>query len=288
MAGMEFGGSLASRIECRGGVAFEQAFEDFVEAVDTTRVAALVIGRWGEVSHADGYPGRLLAENAERFPALRALFLGGGDGDEIVYIEHADLTPILDAYPGLEELWVRGTPDLSQESPRHFDAMRHTGLRRLVLQSGGLHPEAIRALSECDLPELRHLELYLGHPDWCGWAEPEDLAWLLAGGTFPQLEHLGIRNSLIQDEIAAALAHAPIVAGLRVLDLSLGALGDDGGEALLHGQPLDHLAALDLHHHYFSEAMQDRLRTAWPGVDVDLSWHRTADESGRRYVGIGA
>lgn len=280
---MEFCGRPAERIECRGDVAFEEAFEGFLDAVDTTCVTALVIGRWGEVSHAEGHPGRLLAESASRFPALRALFLGDVE-DEIVYVEHADLTPILDAYPALEELWVRGT----SEKTRYFELLRHTGLRRLVLQSGGLHPDAIRGISECDFPELRHLELYLGHPDWCGWAKPEDLAWLLAGGTFPRLDHLGLRNALIQDEIAAAVAHAPLVAGLRVLDLSLGALGDDGGEALLHGQPLGHLAALDLHHNYLSAEMRDRLHDAWPGVDVDLSWNRTVDETGRRYVGIGA
>lgn len=280
---MEFGGHVAERIECRGGEAFEEAFGDFLDTVDTARVTALVIGRWGEVSHAEGHPGRLLAESADRFPALRALFLGDAD-DEIVYVEHADLAPVLNAYPDLEELWVRGTP----EEKRYFEPLRHANLRSLVVQSGGLHPDAIRAVSECDLPELRHLELYLGHPNWCGWAKPEDLAWLLAGGTFPKLDHLGLRNALIQDEIAAAVAHAPVVAGLRVLDLSLGALGDHGGEALLHGRPLDHLAVLDLHHNYFSEAMQDRLRSAWPGVDVDLSWNRTDDGSGRRYVGIGA
>ncbi|MEY9928180.1 hypothetical protein ABH926_002814 [Catenulispora sp. GP43] len=281
---MEFGGGLAERIECLGDVAFETVFQDFAATVDTARVTALVVGRWGDVSQTEGHPGRLLAQSADRFPALRALFLGDVD-DEIVYVEHADLTPILDAYPALEELWVRGTPDLSQKTPRYFEAMRHPGLRRLVLQSGGLHPEAIRAISRCDLPELRHLELYLGHPDWCGWAKPEDLAWLVAGEAFPKLDHLGLRNSLIQDGIAAALAHAPVVAGLRVLDLSLGALGDDGAQALLHGQPLDHLALLDLHHHYLSDAMQDRLRSAWLGVDVDLSDAQT-ESRGRRSIAV--
>jgi hypothetical protein len=46
-----------------------------------------------------------------------------------------------------------------------------------------------------------------------------------------------------------------------------------------------HLAALDLHHHYISEAMQDRLRTAWPGVDVDLS-HAQTESRGRRYIAV--
>ncbi|MEZ0111369.1 hypothetical protein ABH920_005384 [Catenulispora sp. EB89] len=296
----------AWRIERRGDddgappLEFEEAFGRFLDTVDTTQVTELVFGRWCDEAFEDAFaddhhPARSLVAAADRFPALRKVFFGGIAGDDakdiaedIVYIEHGDLTSVLQAFPQLAELWVRGTPDLAQKPSRYFEPLRHTSLRRLVLQSGGLHPDVIRAISACDFPELRHLELYLGHPDWCGWTKPEDLAWLLAGEAFPKLDHLGLRNALIQDEIAAAVAHAPVVAGLRVLDLSLGALGDDGAVALLNGRPLGHLSVLDLHHHYVSEPVQDRLRAAWPGVDVDLSGCRTVDESGRRYVGIGA
>lgn len=270
---------------------FEDVFEHFLATVDTTRVSALVVGAWAEPPHAESHPARFLTERPDRLPALRALFLGDivegeAEGEcDIVYIEHPDLTAVLAAYPRLEELWVRGTPDLSQKPARYFEPLRHTGLRRLVLQSGGLHPDAIEAVGECDFPELRHLELYLGHPDWCGWAKPEDLAWLLAGQTFPKLDHLGLRNSLIQDEIAAALAQAPIVSRLQTLDLSLGTLGDEGAAALLAGQPLGHLAKLDLHHHYVSVEMQQRLRAAWPGLDVDLSQPQT-DDRGRRFIAV--
>jgi hypothetical protein len=273
---------------------FEDVFHRFLTTVDTSRVTALVVGLWADPPHTENHhPARLLAESAKLFPALRALFLGDvleghGDGEcDIVYIDHPDLRPILDAFPRLEELWVRGAPDGDNRPWRYFEPHQHTGLRSLVLQSGGLPTDTIRAISECDFPELRHLELYIGHPAWMGQARPEDLAWLMTGSTFPELEHLGLRNSLIQDGLAAALAHAPIVAGLKVLDLSLGAFGDEGAAALLHGQPLNHLHKLDLHHNYLSHAMRERLRTAWPGVEVDLSWHRTEDQSGRRYVGVG-
>ena len=273
---------------------FEDVFTRFVEHVDTTRLTALVFGCWGSAPFdAEHHPARALVAEAARFPALRSLFFGDiaeyDERPEIVYIDHIDLTPVLTAFPALEELWVRGTPKwVTGEPSRYFEPIRHASLRGLVVQSGGLNPSVIQTISECGFPELRHLELYLGHPDWMGDAKVSDLAWLLAGGTFPKLDRLGLRNSVIQDEIAAAVAHAPIVASLGVLDLSLGALGDDGARALLNGQPLQHLRALDLHHNYFSEAMRERLRTAWPGVDVDLSWHRTEDELGRRYVGIGA
>lgn len=89
----------------------------------------------------------------------------------------------------------------------------------------------------------------------------------------PALRHLGLRNSEIQNEIAAAVASAPVVARLHTLDLSNGTLGDEGAAALLEGQPLTHLECLDLHHHFLSEEMERRVADALEphGVRVDVS-----------------
>lgn len=69
------------------------------------------------------------------------------------------------------------------------------------------------------------------------------------------------------------MADAPVVAQLASLNLSLGNLGDPGAEALLAGQPLTHLRELDLRHHYMSDAMMLRMRTALEpaGVRVNLT-----------------
>lgn len=80
------------------------------------------------------------------------------------------------------------------------------------------------------------------------------------------------------------------MARLSTLRLSLGTLGDAGAEALLGGQPLTHLAELDLHHHYLSEPMTGRLREALEpsGVRVDLDDRQRADAEGHgRYVSAG-
>jgi len=296
MAMPDVPGPVAWRIDCWHEDFFErdfdftEIFERFLKTVDTTRVTALTIGMWDETAEADDCPVvGLLTENAARFPALRSLFLGdifegGYGGSDTAYIEHGDLTPILRAYPLLEELWVRGGPDY-QQSSRYFEPIRHEALRRLVFQSGGLRPEAMRVVAECDFPELRHLEFYFGHPDYYGDGTPADVEWLLAGGMFPKLEYLGLRDSVVQDDIAAAVAHAPIVARIKTLDLSLGTLGDEGAAALLAGQPLGHLEKLDLQHHYISEAMQDRLRQAWPDVEIDLSDPQDESRWGR-YIAV--
>lgn len=164
-------------------------------------------------------------------------------------------------------------------------ATKHAALRKLVFQSGGLPASTVRAVAECEFPELTHLEIYLGDPNYGGDATVADLAPLLETGRFPRLRHLGLKDSTIQDAVAAAVAQAPVVAQLETLDLSLGALGDEGAAALLAGQPLDHLRRLDLSHHYLSPQMQSRVRQAWPTVEIDLSDAQREDRWGR-YIAV--
>ncbi|MFI6983010.1 hypothetical protein ACIBSV_30995 [Embleya sp. NPDC050154] len=80
-------------------------------------------------------------------------------------------------------------------------------------------------------------------------------------------------NSPTQNDIAAAVAGAPVLARLTSLDLSMGTLDDTGVQALLDGQPLTHLRSLSLRHHYIGDTMQQRLSEHLEpaGVAVDLS-----------------
>jgi hypothetical protein len=245
----------------------------------------LVISSWGE-DHSDGSPVGILVEAAPRFPALRALFLGDivREQSDVAYITHPHVTPILAAYPALEEFWVRGSADWDPESRLQnslIQPVKHDALRVLAFESGGLSGVTMRGVGECELPALEHLEFYFGEVDYGGDATLDDVAWLLSGVRFPGLRHLGLRDS-------------PRVAQLDVLDLSLGTLGDEGAAALLAGQPLTHLKKLDLHHHFLSEPMAERLRDALPGVEVDLSdmqtphlWYNSDSEPDeRRYIAV--
>ncbi|OQD56046.1 cytoplasmic protein [Streptomyces phaeoluteigriseus] len=268
-----------------------QAFARFCEAVDTTRVRALIVGAWEEAYDSD--PSSVVAALVaarERFPALRALFVGDMvvEECEISWINQTDLTPLLVAYPDLEEFGVRGGSGL------RFPALEHRALRRLTMEAGGLPAEVVRGVGASDLPALEHLDLWLGTPDYGGDSEAADLEPILSGARLPRLRHLALRNSEMQDAVAAAVASAPVVARLEVLDLSMGILTDEGAAALLAGQPLTHLKKLDLHHHYLSEALQDRIRRTieTEGVEVDLD-RDDADEEQEddgtvwRYVAVG-
>ncbi|WNZ06836.1 STM4015 family protein [Streptomyces sp. 11x1] len=248
---------------------WEEAFGRFLASVDTEKVRALVVGAWNEVY--DNGPEKIvqaLVAAKDRLPSLRALFLGDivMEECEISWINQGNVGPLLEAFPELEEFGVRGGQGLV------FPPLRHERLRSLTVETGGMPAEAVRGVAGSDLPALVELDLWLGTSEYGGDSEVADLAPILAGTRLPALKYLGLRNSEMQDDICAALAAAPVVARLDVLDLSMGVLTDDGATALLTGQPLTHLKTLDLHHNYLSAEIRDRLRDSLEaeGVQVDV------------------
>jgi hypothetical protein len=289
-------GSVAWRVDCNKdgeyhGLDFPELLAKFLEQVPSNEVEALITGQWMEWGEDDCTVVDDLLAVADRLPALRALFVSELVDEQAqpswIYLPQAG--PLLDAFPNLTEFWLRGTPEGMASSPGNVEPLipptKHAALRKLVLQSGGLPADTIRALSQCEFPELTHLEIYVGDPNYGGDATLEDLAPFLEAGRFPRLRHLGLKDSVFQDAIATAIAHAPVVAQLESLDLSLGTLGDDGAAALVAGQPLDHLRRLDLRHHYISPEMQARVRQAWPGVEIDLS-DQQSEGRWRRFVAV--
>lgn len=234
----------------------------FLEDPAVGKVEALVIGTWEpEDSSASSQPiVEALVAARDRLSNLKHLFFGDivSEECEISWISQSDLSPLFDAYPDLEHLTVRGGEGLS------FGRPRHAKLRELVVQSGGLRPDVIHEIASAEFPNLEHLELWLGEPNYGGEATVEDLAPLLRGDRFPKLRYLGLKDSVIQDEIAGVVALAPVVQRLEVLDLSMGTLGDEGARALLASPAVAKLKKLDLHHHFISKELLKQLEQLGP------------------------
>jgi hypothetical protein len=258
----------------------EAAFDQVLQWCGPAGPTALIIGEWGS-AYETAFPVELLVRNAGRLSGLRGLFIGEMSSEqcEISWIQQGDITPLLEALPALEHLTVRGSEGLA------LTPLRHEGLRELVFESGGLPATVIRAVGACDLPNLTRLELWLGVENYGGDARAEDLGPILGGRALPALSRLGLRNSEIADELAGAVAAAPVVGRLSELDLSLGVLGDAGAESLLAGQPLTHLKSLDLHHHFMSAETAQRVVDELPGVIVDVS-QRESEERWGRYTAV--
>ena len=208
----------------------------------------------------------------DRLPNLKALFLGDivQEECEISWIHQSDVSGMLQAFPQLEMLRIRGVDGLAISSPQHSQ------LRALAIESGGLPVSVISQICRGKFPELEYLELWLGTPNYNGDCRVNDLQPLLKGTLFPKLKYLGLRNAEIVDDIAAVIVTSPIVDQLEILDLSLGNISDVGGNALLHLESKTNLKRLDLHHHYISKPVQKKLKQL--PFPVDLSDAQTVDE----------
>ncbi|MFD5177743.1 STM4015 family protein [Nocardia sp. NPDC058379] len=268
-----------------------EAFARFLDTVDAARVRSIVVGSWADAydNRPDDVIDAIIAARAQ-LPALRALFVGDivGEECEISWINQGEVTRLLDAFPLLEEFGARGGEQLE------FPAVRHEHLRKLKVQAGGLPVAVVRGIAASDLPALHDLELWLGTSEYGGDADVDDLAPILSGDQLPSLKRLALRNSEIQDAVCAAIASAPVVARLEVLDLSMGVLTDDGAAALLGGQPLTHLKSLDLHYNYVSKEIGARLADTLTAAGVELNLDTDDAESDEdddgsvwRFVAVG-
>jgi hypothetical protein len=269
--------------EAEEGQQWTDKFAAFLNDPAAGSVTGLIVGAWQNVWEQDSSPiVAALVTARDRLPALRALFLGEilQEESEISWIHQTDVSPLFTAYPALEHFAVRGSEGLS------LGALRHDRLKSLIVQSGGLPANVVQEVAAAELSELEHLELWLGEESYGADYTLADLEPILSGERFPRLRYLGLRDSERADEIAAAVATAPVLQRVRVLDLSLGALTDAGAEALLASPAVARLERLDLHHHFCSEAMMARLQAL--GIAVDVSERQDRHEYGDGlYIAVG-
>jgi Ran GTPase-activating protein (RanGAP) involved in mRNA processing and transport len=104
------------------------------------------------------------------------------------------------------------------------------------------------------MPKIKHLEIYYGTDDYGGDCSVQEVIPLLGRSDLPKLEYLGIKNSEFANDIAAAVVGSKLVKQLKVLDLSLGTMTDEGAQALAAGKAaLAHLECLDLTRNYLTK-----------------------------------
>ncbi|MEH2184395.1 HEAT repeat domain-containing protein [Nostoc sp.] len=211
---------------------------------------------------------------------IKALFYGPYDIDYQIswtYIE--DISLILKGLSNLEMLLVRGGDD---KSPwKKFIYLRHEYLKALIVETGGLGRNKIAQILSLTLPALEHLELWLGTDEYGGNSSIDDLMPIFSGNLFPELTYLGLRNSEYANNIAVTIVNSPVINKIKVLDLSLGDLGDEGAEALLNCPAVNQLDILNVSHNCLTEEMVERLKL----LDVEVIAD-TEKEPGDRYCSV--
>ncbi len=188
---------------------YDSGAEAFLERLDALLadpkvgdLKALVIGNWFADS-ADSPPieamQRLIAAK-DRLTSLKGIFWGDvvSEEAEISWMHQSDVSPLLHAFPQLEEFVVRGGVGLL------FTNLKHDHLRTLIVQSGGLSSACVKDLAASQLPALGRVALWLGTENYGGDFPVEDLAPILQGKVWSKVEYLGLMNAEKADGIPQA------------------------------------------------------------------------------------
>lgn len=246
------GTAIALRYEYDGSHDIPDSLALLVKDPLAVKLEALVIGTWKDLldsnKNSAGVVNALVAV-ADRLPNLKAIFLGDilSEEYEISWIAQSDISPVLSAYPNLEWLRVRGGSGLA------FSPVQHDNLKYLIIETGGLSREAIAEICQLQLPNLEHLELWLGSDYYGGDSTVEDLQPILEGNLYPKLKYLGLRNAQYTDEIAEAVGRSRIIHQLKTLDLSMGTLGATGAEFLCSSPAIKTLDTLNISENYLND-----------------------------------
>jgi hypothetical protein len=268
------------------GQKFVELFAAFLADPAASEVQALIIGDWGGAGQGeDSSPVvEALVSARDKLPKLRALFLGEMivEESEISWINQSDVSPIFEAFPRLEALYVRGGNGLRLGRPSH------DRLRKLVIQTGGMSADIVSDVTSAQLPRLQHLELWLGDDGYGNDVSLDDIRRLLTDGPYDQLTYLGLRDDCRADETSKLLSELKLPATLSVLDLSLGTLSDEGATALIGSPWLSQLQKLDVHHHFISQQVVTTLRTIVSEVEAnDVQQPDVWEGKPHRYVAVG-
>lgn len=224
----------------------------------------------------------MLIANADKLPALTTLIWCdiAYEECEVSWIQNIDVGPLLNAFPKLEHVLLRGGNDL------RLTDVTLPELQTLIIQTGGMSQAIVRDVEKAKLPKLNHLELYFGAEDYGAECTVEDTDRILSGELFPHLTRLGLCNCEFVNELPAKIIESPLLPRLSVLDLSLGVLQDHGAQVLVDNLArFSHLDKLDLQHHYLSDAMMTRFEEL--GDKVDLSEQEEDEGEEFYFVAIG-
>lgn len=264
------------------GKKIEELIHAFAKIPATAECEELIIGAWDyESSKRADHIVQTLVELKDAFKNLKALFIGDitYEEQEISWIQQSDLSPLLSAFPSLELFQARGGDGLSLRE------LKHENLKTLIIQTGGLPPNVVEDIANAHLPNLEKLEVWLGDENYGFDSTIEDFNAIINGGKFPKLTFLGLKNSIIQDDIASAVAKSPLLKQLQSLDLSMGILSDTGAQALLDNPNSKNLKFLNLDHHFMTDGMMAKIKDFF-GLAVSMEDQGNYENEDERYIEV--
>ena len=191
-------------------------------------------------------------------PSLRRLTIGDFDADEceISWSSIGNVGSVYAVAPNLEYFRVHG-------GGIGLGKLEHAKLKTLVVETGGLTEDAVKAVAKANLPSLEFLEVWFGSDNYGAEGDVTMLKPLFEGKGYPKLTHLGLQNCEFEDDIAKQIVSSPILKQLKTLDLSMGTMIDEGAQALLdHVDALQHLDEIHIEDNFIGNDVTKQLEKA--------------------------
>jgi len=196
---------------------------------------------------------------------------------EISWTAFGDFSPFWAKLPALEWLHLR-----SGEGGT-LGALELPNLKTFIRESGGLSAEELRSIVNANWPKLERLDVWFGSENYGAQGTVALVQPVLDRES--RIAHLGFVNCEFSSELLAATLQSKLLPQLKVLDFSMGVLGDADAELLLRNAGrLKHLERLDLSSNLFNERV-DELRAALP--NAVLEDQRDDDDGEYRYCAVG-
>lgn len=199
-----------------------------------------------------------LCDASSKLPNLKALYIG--DSCNHVYkkskLNVFDIRPILEAFPKLEVLQIRGNLEKFTLECKYLE---HEHLKTLIIETADLSQENMVQICNLYLPALEYFQLWFGRELRRTLYILDNLAPILSCQSFPNLSYLSFRSSEHTNILAEHITKSSIINQLTALDLSMGNLTDYGAEFLLQCPAVNQLCMLDVSWSQLSSTMVERL-----------------------------
>ncbi len=267
-------------------VSLEELTDRFLRLPVTRFIRRLTTGCPGFEGDADQTGVIEAIMKSRRTRTLEDLFLGDfeyPDEQEMSWVGAGEVHRLW-SLPRLQHLHVRGS--LNGE----LGTIVAPSLRTFIRESGGMPAAEIDSVARASWPKLERLEIWTGSDGYGAEATVEMLAPIFQGRGLGNLKFLGIRNCEFADDVAAALAKAPVLKQLQGLDLSMGNLGPAGAQALVASAAAFSHLKLDLTDNTLAPEDAARIRAMIPHAILDSqSPDRTyeGNEGPERYCAVG-
>jgi uncharacterized protein (TIGR02996 family) len=210
-------------------------------------------------------------------PTLRSIFFGDftSEETELNWSAIGDIGKLSKVLPKLARLKLR-SGGMKWKTALDFPSMRD-----IIVYSGGFDDNAAKLLAAAKWPKLEKLDLMIGGKNYGGNAKVASLQPIFDAKAVPKLVNLGIKNFEFHKDLLKPLFASKVLRQLKILDLSMGTLGDSEADAFVAAKAqLAHLEELIVAENYFTAAGLKKLR----GLDIKVTTKGVTGGTRGRYA----